>query len=54
MIERAARVAENGRSHVIITPFEFEGLSIASKRLRAITGGEILTISAQIKENAWI
>jgi uncharacterized protein (DUF58 family) len=46
VVERAVRMAEKGRSHVIITPFEYDGLTLSSKRLRAITGGEVLIISA--------
>ncbi len=45
--ERAARMAENGRSHIIITPVEHEGLRFASKRLRDKTGGEVYIVSAQ-------
>ena len=45
--ERAARTAEHGRSHIIITPFEYEAFRNASKRLRDKSGGEVLIISAR-------
>jgi hypothetical protein len=44
--ERAARIAENGRSHVIITPFEYKGLAACVRRLKHLTGGETVVIPA--------
>jgi hypothetical protein len=44
--ERAARIAENGRSHVIVTPFETADLAACVRRLRHLTGGETVVIRA--------
>ena len=48
--ERAARVAENGRSHVIITPFEYADLTACVRRLKHLTGGEVVVIPARLAE----
>jgi hypothetical protein len=47
MIDLAITGAENGRSHVIITPYHNEELDAAVSRLRRLTGGEALSITAQ-------
>jgi hypothetical protein len=48
--ERAARIAENGRSHVVITPFEYAGLAACVMRLKHLTGGETVVIPARQPE----
>jgi len=47
-IERAICSAEQGRSHVIITPFEYAGFNTGAKRLAVLSGGETAVISARL------
>lgn len=47
MIDLAIAGAENGRSHVIITPYNSDELNAAVSRLRRLTGGEAVAITAQ-------
>ena len=51
-LERAVRGAEQGRSHIIITPFRSDGLDAGVARLRLLTGGEAVVISAQEESDA--
>jgi hypothetical protein len=48
MIERALRSADQGRSHIVVTPFEYAGLSAGIERLRALTGGDVVVIPARV------
>ena len=43
---RAARAAENGRSHIIITPVEDAAVRVAAAKLREGSGGGVFTLSA--------
>ena len=47
IIDIAIRGAENGRSHILITPYDNEKLNAAVSRLRRLTGGEAIAISPQ-------
>ena len=49
-LERAVRTAEQGRSHIVVTPAESAGLDAAVLRLRTLTGGGVLVIPAGLKE----
>jgi len=46
-IDRAVHMAERGRSHIVITPFETPALKEGAARLRGIVGGETLVISPE-------
>jgi uncharacterized protein (DUF58 family) len=46
-LERAVRLAESGRSHIIITPYETPSLKAGASRLRSIIGGDTLIVAAE-------
>lgn len=46
-LERAARMAEQGRSHILITPDAGEEIVSAAERLSARTGGALCLVSAE-------
>lgn len=46
-VERAVQRAESGRSHIIVTPYEHSAFRGSVNRLRALTGGELVVISAR-------
>lgn len=44
--DRAVRMAEAGRSHIIITPYETPALKSSADRIRSIVGGDTLIIAS--------
>ena len=51
-LERAARMAEQGRSHVIITPVKDERVQAGARLLEARTGGQVCILEAVLPEEA--
>ena len=52
LLERAINICEQGRSHIIITPEEDESITPLLERLKEVSGGKLLVITADEVANA--